>query len=59
MNSESALPEKRTTLPSLATLQPRPGGFESTVEAIYFHSYVEAITSGDPFDSIDTLYAPV
>ncbi len=25
-----------------------------TVEAIYVHSYVEAIASGDPFDSIDT-----
>lgn len=25
-----------------------------TVEAIYVHSYVEAIASGDPFDSVDT-----
>lgn len=25
-----------------------------TVETIYVHSYVEAIASGDPFDSIDT-----
>jgi GNAT superfamily N-acetyltransferase len=32
----------------------RLGDFETTVEAIYVHSYVEAIASGDPFDSIDT-----